>query len=62
MPEEQMTTDDWLYKLSCIPCDKLKEEKKVEFKGIETKPLLTLTAFVLAILLLLGKNDKTSKI
>ena len=56
MPEEQMTTDDWLYKLSCIPCDKLKEEKKVGFKGIETKPLLTLAAFVLAILLLLKKK------
>ena len=57
MPEEQMTTDDWLYKLSCIPCDKLKE-KKVGFKGIETKPLLTLTGLFLVILLLFKKNEK----
>ena len=55
MPNEPITKDHWMYKLACLPCDRLKE-KKVEFKGIEIKPLLTLTAFVLAVLLLLRKE------
>ena len=55
MYDEAITREHFLYKLACLPCDKLRE-KKVELKGIETQPLLTLTAFVLAILLLLRKE------
>lgn len=55
MYDEPITKDDYRYKLACLPCDKLRE-KKVEFKGIETQPLLTLTAFVLAVILLLRKE------
>ena len=55
MYDAPITKDDFRYKLACIPCAKLREQK-VELKGIETKPLLTLTAFVLAVLLLLRKK------
>ena len=55
MYDEPITKDDFRYKLACTPCAKLREQK-VEFKGIETQPLLTLTAFVLTILLLLRKE------
>ena len=56
MYDEPITKDDFRYRLSCIPCAKLREQK-VELKGIEIKPLLSLTAFVLAILLLMRKNE-----
>ena len=57
MYDEPITKSDFRYKLACLPCDKLRE-KKVEFKGIEIKPLFTLTGLFLVILLLLKRNEK----
>jgi len=54
MPEEPLTKDHWMVKLACQPCDRLKE--KVELKGSESKPLLSLAAIVLAIFLLFRKE------
>ena len=55
MNEEPITKDHYLYRLACIPCAELRKQK-VELKGIETQPLLTLGAIVLAVLLLLRKE------
>ena len=56
MYDEPITKDDFRYKLACTPCAELRKQK-VEFKGIETQPLLSLTAFVLAVLLLLRSKE-----
>jgi hypothetical protein len=56
MYDEPITKDDFRYKLACIPCAKLREQK-VEFKGTEIKPLLSLTTFILVILLLLRREE-----
>jgi len=55
MEQDKITTDHWMYKLACMPCDKLRE-KKIDLKGSESKPLLSLTAIILAIFLLFKKE------
>ena len=60
MPEEQMTTDDWLYKLSCKSCTEIKQ---VRLAGIDKGNIFTVIMVIggLALLAIMGQNDKTSK-
>jgi hypothetical protein len=49
-----MSKNDWLYKLACIPCNKLKEE--VKLKGIENKSVLNLLVIGFLLLFLFRKK------